>query len=61
MACSISLAAVYCEGRCSACSSPGQFGDIHTQDLSEGRQDAMAVYLAQTALDLGQPAFRPTN
>ena len=39
----------------------GQLADINAEDLREGDQDAVAVDLAQAALDLGQPAFRPAS
>jgi hypothetical protein len=40
---------------------PRQLRDIHAQDFGKGHQHTVAVYLAQAALDQGQPAFRPAD
>ena len=39
----------------------GEFLDIHTQDLGEAHQDAVAVDAALAALDLGQPRLGPAD
>jgi hypothetical protein len=39
----------------------GEFHDIHTQDLGEAHQDAVAVDAALAALDLGQPRLGPAD
>jgi hypothetical protein len=40
---------------------PDQLPDVDMEDVGEGDQDAVAVHLAQAALNLGQPAFRPAS